>query len=84
MNIIENVITVPNTWILLFKLKNSEYWKYIDCKDILSFEYAKQLIPDNNEFQKVKKHKTKVSWNNEQMDICIDLLEEIGQDLILK
>ena len=81
---IENIITIPNSWILLFKLSDSNNWKYIDCENILSFPYAKELIPNNREFQNIEKHKTKVSWKNEQMEICIDRLKEDGKNLIIK
>lgn len=84
MIFIENISTIPNTWILLFKLSNSNKWKYIYCKEMLSFNYAKKLIPNTKEFQKIKKYDTKVSWNNDQMDICIYRLIEDGKDLIIK
>ena len=51
---------------------------------MLSFNYSKKLIPNTKEFQKIKKYDTKVSWNNDQMDICIDRLIEDGKDLIIK
>lgn len=78
------IMTIPNTWILLFKLKNQHNWKYIDCKELLSFPYAKELGLDINNFHTVKKHSTKLSWFDEKLDICIDRLIIDGIDLQIK
>lgn len=54
MIFIENISTIPNTWILLFKLSNSNNWKYIDCEKMLSFNYAKNLFQILKNFRKLK------------------------------
>lgn len=81
---LESIMTIPDSWILLFKLKGQPNWRYIDCEEILDFPYARELIPDTAAFQTVKKHQTKVSWNNEKMDICIDRLVVDGIELYEK
>ena len=84
-NFISEISTIPNTWVLLFKLNDSNSWKYLDCKEILNFPYANQLMRnDNSAFQNVEKHNTKVSWCGGQIDICVDRLAEDGRDLIIK
>ena len=80
---IELAYTIPNTWKLIFKLNNNS-WKVIDCEKILSFPYAKELIPNIESFQEFKKHDTKISWSNEQMEICLDRLLEDSLDIEIK
>ena len=50
---IELAYTIPNTWKLIFKLNNNS-WKVMDCEKILSFPYAKELIPNIESFQEFK------------------------------
>ena len=80
---IELACTIPNSWNLIFKL-NDNTWKIVDCKNILSFPYAKKLIPDVKVFQNFKKHDTKISWANEQMEICLDRLLEDSININMK
>ena len=82
---ISEISTIPDTWILLFKLNDAGNWKYLDCEEILDFPYANQLMGGNiSAFQKVEKHNTKVFWCDGQIDICVDRLIEDGEDLIVK
>lgn len=78
---LESVITIPDSWILLFKIKGQPNWKYVDCEEYLSSSFAREIIPDKNAFQKVEKHKTKISWGSDQYDVCIDCLLEDGIEL---
>ena len=77
---LKHVYTIPNTWILIFQINDNLY--YLDCKEILDFPYANEVGLDINEFQHVTKHKTKVSWHNDEIDICISRLLEDGIMLV--
>ena len=78
---IEYATTIEDTWIVVFKLNNNENLLFLDCEEILSFPYAKELIPNELEFQNMKVHETKLSWSNERIDICVDRLVEDGKEL---
>lgn len=82
---LETIMTIPNTWILLFKIKGQSNWKYLDCEELMrDFPYANELGLNKELFQTVKRHKTKISWFEEKLDICLDRLIVDGIDLVEK
>ena len=79
---IEDVLVIPNTWILLFKINTDKNWKYLNCEKLLDFPYAKELMKNGvTDFKNVEKHKTKLSWCNNIIDVRIDKLKEDGKEL---
>lgn len=79
---IDSVFIIPNTYKLVFKLKDSTNIYYLDCTDIFNSDYEKEIFKDVRKFSEINILGTKISWNNDSYDMCIDYMLE-NSEIIL-
>ena len=75
-NEIKQIYIIPNTWIILCQINTDLY--YMNCEFISKLPYSKELNFDINKFSNVKVYKTKLSWCDDKIDMCISKIIEDG------